>query len=177
MLKQPSLRFGFGTEFYKYLVFNDPSFDYSKYDLSTWKKDVALTATYLNATDPNLDGFKARRGKLIMWHGWADAGLSALATVKYYEQVEARDAKVRDYVRLFMMPGVLHCAGGAGPDNAEWASAIVDWVEDGKAPEKIIASKMNQGVATRSRPLCPYPQHAVYSGSGSTDEAANFACR
>src|SRR5215510_8766391 len=177
MLKQPSLRFGFGTEFYKYLVFNDPSWDYTKYDLSTWKKDTALTATYLNATDPNLDGFKSRGRKLIMWHGWADAGLSALATVKYYEQVEARDAKARDYARLFMMPGVLHCAGGAGPDNVDWASAIVDWVENGKAPDKIIASKMSQGAATRTRPLCPYPQHAVFSGSGSTDEAANFACR
>jgi Tannase and feruloyl esterase len=177
MLRQPSLRFGFGTEFYKYLVFNDPSWDYTKYDLSTWKKDTALTATYLNATDPNLDPFQARGRKLIMWHGWADAGLSALATVKYYEQVEARDAKVRDYARLFMMPGVLHCTGGAGPDNADWASAIVDWVENGKRPDKIIASKMNQGVVARTRPLCPYPQHAVYSGSGSTDEAANFACQ
>jgi len=177
MLKQPSLRFGFGTEFFKYLVFNDASWDYSKYDLSTWKKDTALTATYLNATDPNLDAFKSRGHKLIMWHGWADAGLSPLATIKYYEQVEGRDAKARDYARLFMMPGVLHCAGGAGPDNVDWPSAIVDWVENGKAPDKIIASKMSQGAATRTRPLCAYPQHAAYSGSGSTDDAANFVCR
>jgi len=177
MLKQPSLRFGFGTEFYKYLVFNDPSWDYSRYDLATWKKDTALTATYLNATDPNLDAFKSKGRKLIMWHGWADAGLSALATVKYYEQVQARDAAVRDYARLFMMPGVLHCAGGPGPDNVDWASAIVDWVENGKAPERLLASKMSEGAATRTRPLCPYPQHSTYKGSGSTDDAANFVCK
>lgn len=177
MLKQPSLRFGFGTEFYKYFVFNDATWDYSRYDLATWKKDTALTGTVLNATDPNLDGFKSKGRKLIMWHGWADAGLSALATVKYYEQVQARDANVRDYARLFMMPGVLHCAGGPGPDNADWASAIVDWVENGKAPERIVAAKMSEGVATRTRPLCPYPQHSTYKGSGSTDDAANFTCR
>ncbi len=174
---QPSLRFAFGTEFFKYFVFNDPSFDYSHYDLSTWKKDTELTASYLNATDPNLDAFKAKGHRLIMAHGWADAGLSALATVKYYEQVQARDASVRDYNRLFMMPGVLHCSGGAGPDNVDWTSAIVDWVENGKAPERIIASKMSQGATARTRPLCPYPQHSTYKGSGSTDEAANFTCR
>ena len=177
MLKQPSLRFGFGTQFFKYLVFNDPSWDYSRYDLSTWKKDTELTATFLNATDPNLDAFKAKGRKLIMWHGWADAGLSPLATMKYYEQVQARDASLRDYTRFFMMPGVLHCAGGAGPDNADWTAAIADWVENGKAPDRIIAAKMSEGVATRTRPLCPYPQRAVYKGNGSTDEAANFVCR
>jgi feruloyl esterase len=177
MLKQPSLRFGFGTQFFKYFVFNDPSWDYARYDLSTWKGDTALIGTVLNATDPNLDAFKAKGRKLIMSHGWADAGLSALATIKYYDQVKSRDAGVNDYFRLFLMPGVLHCGGGAGPDNADWTAAIVDWVEKGKAPERIIASKMSEGKATRTRPLCPYPQRAIYKGSGSTDDAANFACQ
>ncbi|OLC44551.1 MAG: hypothetical protein AUH43_18550 [Acidobacteria bacterium 13_1_40CM_65_14] len=176
-MNQPSLRYGFGTQMFKYFIFNDPSWDYARYDLSTWKKDTELTASYLNATSPNLDAFKAKGHKLIMAHGWADAGLSALATVKYYEQVQARDANLRDYVRLFMMPGVLHCSGGAGPDNADWTAPLVDWVENGKAPERIIASKMSEGVATRTRPLCPYPQHAVYKGGGSTDDEANFVCR
>ena len=158
-------------------MFNDPSWDYRHYDLSTWKKDTELTASFLNATDPNLDAFKSKGRKLIMSHGWADSGLSALGTIKYYEQVQARDAKADDYFRLFMMPGVLHCGGGAGPDTADWTAAIVDWVEHGKAPDRIIASKMSEGVATRTRPLCPYPQHAVYKGSGTTDDAANFVCR
>ena len=179
--KSPSLRYGFGTEMFKYLVFNDPSFDYTRYDLSTYKKDTALAATVLNATDPNLDAFKNRGGKLLLWHGWSDPALTALASVKYYEQVHARDAKAGDYFRMFMMPGVLHCAGGPGPDTVDWAAAIDEWVEKGKAPERIVAQKRG-GVGTaatvaRTRPLCPYPQRAVYSGSGSTDDAASFACR
>jgi Tannase and feruloyl esterase len=177
MLKQPSLRFGFGTQFFKYFVFNDPSWEYSRYDLATWKKDTELTASFLNATDPNLDAFKGKGHKLIMSHGWADAGLSPLATIKYYDAVKSRDPNVNDYFRLFLMPGVLHCGGGAGPDSADWTAAIVDWVEKGKAPERIIASKTTNGAVTRTRPLCQYPQRAIYKGSGSTDDEANFVCR
>ena len=173
----PSLRFAFGTEMFKYFVFNNPSFDYTKYDLSTWKQDTALAATFLNATDPNLDKFKARKGKVIMWHGWSDPALSAFGTTKYYEQVASRDANVGDYFRMFMLPGVLHCVGGPGPDCVDWPSAIADWVEKGNAPESLMATKVVDGKTARTRPLCPYPQRAVYKGTGSTDDAANFSCR
>ena len=77
--------------------------------------------------------------------------------------MKARDPKVDDYVRMFMMPGVLHCGGGAGPDNADWAAAIDGWVESGKAPERMIAQKGTGAAVTRTRPLCAYPQHAVYT--------------
>lgn len=183
MQKAPNLRYAFGTEMFKYLIFNDPSFDYSRYDLSTYKKDTTLASTFLNATDPNLDAFKQRGGKLLLWHGWSDPALTALASVKYFEQVRARDPKASEYFRMFMMPGVLHCAGGPGPDTVDWAAAIDEWVEKGKAPERIIAQKRAgpAGVAgappARTRPLCAYPQRAVYSGSGSTDDAANFVCK
>jgi feruloyl esterase len=173
----PSLRFAFGTQIFKYLVFNDPSWDYSKYDLSRWKKDTSLAATFLNATNPDLSAFKSRGGKLILWHGWADTALTPLASIRYHEQVHARDARAGDYFRTFLMPGVLHCAGGNGPDRVDWAAAIADWVEKGRAPERVIASKSLNGAVSRTRPLCPYPQKAVYSGSGSTDEEKNFACR
>jgi feruloyl esterase len=140
-----------------------------------------FAAAFLNATDPNLDAFKSRGGKLLLWHGWSDPALTALASVKYYDQVQARDSNVRDYFRMFMMPGVLHCAGGPGPDTVDWAAAIDEWVEKGKAPERIVAQKRaGVGAAAtvaRTRPLCPYPQRAVYSGTGSIDEAVNFACR
>jgi pimeloyl-ACP methyl ester carboxylesterase len=172
-----SLRYGFGTELFKYFVFNDPSWDYSKYDFATFKKDTALTASYLNSNDPNLDAFKSKGHKVMMWHGWADAGLSPLGTTQYYEQVQARDPKAQDFFRLFMLPGVLHCGGGAGPDNVDWTTAIADWVEKGSAPDRLIARKMTNGVAAPSRPVCPYPQHAVYSGSGSTDDEKNFSCK
>jgi hypothetical protein len=179
--KAPNLRYAFGTEMFKYLVFNDPSFDYSRYDLSTYKKDTALASTLLNATDPNLDAFKNRGGKLLLWHGWSDPALTALGSVKYFEQVHARDPKASEYFRMFMMPGVLHCAGGPGPDTVDWAAAIDEWVEKSKAPDRIVAQKRAGAGAgappARTRPLCSYPQRAVYSGAGSTDDAANFVCR
>jgi feruloyl esterase len=122
--------------------------------------------------------FKSKNHKLILWHGWSDPALTALASVQYYERAQARDAKLRDSFRMFMLPGVLHCAGGPGPDNADWMSAIADWVEKGQAPDRIVARKVTaNGTVTRTRPLCPYPQHAVYSGSGSIDDERNFTCK
>jgi feruloyl esterase len=76
-----------------------------------------------------------------------------------------------------MMPGVLHCEAGAGPDKADWVAALDAWVEQGKAPDHIIARKVVKGTTVRTRPLCPYPQRAVYTGTGSTDDAGNFVCR
>lgn len=173
----PSLRFAFGTQLFKYLVFGNPDWDYRTYDLSTWKADTQRTASFLNATNPDLDAFKSKGRKLLLWHGWSDAGLSPLGTIKYYESVKARDPKMDDYVRMFLMPGVLHCGGGAGPDNADWAAAIDGWVESGKAPQRVIAQKGTGAAITRTRPLCPYPQHAAYTGTGSTDQAENFVCK
>jgi feruloyl esterase len=173
-----SLRRTFGTQFFKYFVFGDPSWDYTKYDVSNAPKDGKQAGTILNATDPNLDAFKSKGHKLVMWHGWSDAALSALATINYYDQVQARDANLREYFRLFLMPGVLHCAGGPGPDNVDWPGAIADWVERGTAPDRVLARKLGPGGAvTRSRPLCPYPQHAVYDGKGPADAAESFTCR
>ena len=173
----PSLRYSFGTQLFKYLIFNDPNWDYTKYDLSTWRTDTKRAGAIINATDPDLSAFKSKGRKLLIWHGWSDAGLSPLATIKYYDEVKKRDAKADDYVKMFLLPGVLHCAGGPGPDRVDWATAIDGWVESGKAPSRIIAQKGTGAAVTRTRPLCPYPQHAVYSGTGSTDQAENFACK
>jgi hypothetical protein len=175
-MKIPSLRWGFGTEFFKTFVFNDPSWDYLKYDFRNYRKDAALAGSMLNATDPNLDAFKAHGGKLVMYHGWSDPALSAIATTKYFEQVQARDPKAGDFTRLFMMPGMLHCTGGPGPDRVDWNSVLDNWVEKGTAPDRVIATKLAAGKVSRSRPLCAYPLHAVYKGSGSTDEEQNFTC-
>jgi len=173
----PSLRYSFGTQLFKYLIFNDPNWDYTKYDLSTWRADTKRAGAIINATDPDLSAFKGKGHKLLVWHGWSDAGLSPLATIKYYDEVKKRDAKADDYVKMFLLPGVLHCAGGPGPDRVDWAAAIDGWVESGKAPQQLLATKVASGAVTRSRPLCAYPQHAVYSGTGSTDQAENFACK
>lgn len=173
----PSLRYSFSTNLFKYIVFDNPDWDYTAYDLSTWRKDTAKTASWLNATSPNLDAFKAKGHKLLLWHGWADAGLSPLGTIKYYDSVMARDKKAGDYVKMFLLPGVLHCAGGPGPDNADWAAAIDNWVESGTPPASIVAQKGTGSAVSRSRPLCAYPQHAVYKGGGSSDQAENFTCK
>jgi feruloyl esterase len=173
----PSLSWAFSTEFYKYIVFNDPSWDYSKYDFSNWRKDTERVASFMNATSPDLSAFKARGGKLILWHGWADTAITPLGSIRYFDLVGTRDTERDSYFRMFLLPGVLHCGGGAGPDQADWSSAIDAWVEHAKAPDRVVATKVAQGAVTRARPLCSYPQHAVYSGSGSTDDAANFVCR
>ena len=172
----PNLHFAFGTEFFKYFVFGDPDWDYSRYDFSNWQQDTRFAASYLNATDPDLGAFKERGGKLIVWHGWSDPALSALRTIDYYEEVERLDPGLDDYFRLFMLPGVLHCAGGPGPDRVDWFDVIADWVENDNAPGRIVAAKQRGAEVVRSRPLCPYPRRAVYSGSGSTDDERNFRC-
>ena len=135
-------------------------------------------APLFDADDPNIAAFGTRKGKLILWHGWADPALNPLETIDYYQKVLAADPKAREYVRLFMLPGVLHCGDGNGPASVTWLRAMVEWVEQGKAPEQLVASKRDStGKLERSRPLCSYPKRAVYSGSGSTDDAKNFACR
>jgi feruloyl esterase len=175
--QSPSLGFALATHLFKFLVFNDPSWDYSRYDVTNARKDARLAATFMNASNPDLDTFKAKGGKLIVWHGWSDP-LNPLATIKYYEQVQERDAGVRDYLRMFLMPGVLHCGGGPGPDTVDWPTTLADWVENGKAPDRVIARKAAASNAvSRTRPLCPYPQRAEYTRAGSTDDAANFVCR
>ena len=91
---------------------------------------------------------------------------------------QARDPKSTEYFRMFMMPGVLHCAGGPGPDAVDWASVIDTWVDKGQAPDRVIARKVAAGGAvSRSRPLCVYPQRATYKGSGSVDDADSFVCK
>jgi feruloyl esterase len=173
----PSLHYGFGTQAFKYLFADDPDFDYREYDFGSFEEDTRFGASILNATSTDLAPFRDFGGKLLMWHGWSDAALTAFATIDYYEKVAARDPEASDYFRLFLMPGVLHCAGGPGPDQVDWLGAIDDWVERGVAPERIVASRLDDGGnVTRTRPLCPYPQVALYDGRGSPDEAESFRC-
>jgi feruloyl esterase len=170
----PDLTFAFSTQIFKYLIFNDPDWDYSKYDFSNFDKDTRLATSYLNATDPDLSAFKARNGKLILWHGWADPALPAEATINYYREVQAKDGQAADYCRLFLVPGCLHCGGGPGASEVDWLSVIVDWVEQGRAPDLLVASKKQNGKVVMTRPLFPYPNHAVFKGSGDSNSAESF---
>ena len=177
-MKLPNAQVMFASEGGKYLFASDSTWDYSTYDLSNWARDSRHASTFLNADNPDITKFAARNGKLLLWHGWADPAINALGTIEYYEAVRARDPKAADYLRLTMLPGVLHCAGGNGPAQVPWLRAISDWVERGQAPEQLIATKRDTtGKVVRTRPVCAFPQRAVYKGEGSTDDAANFSCR
>ena len=134
----------------------------------------------VNALEPNLKPFIDRGGKLIQYHGWSDPQISPASSVQYYARaVEASGgaATVGKSYRLFLAPGMGHCGGGEGPNTFDVVSALEQWVEAGKAPDQIRASHATGGRVDRTRPLCPYPQVAVYNGTGSIDDAANFACR
>jgi feruloyl esterase len=163
----------------KYLVPQPPQPDYD-YRAFDFDRDVTLLDRWgklANANNPDLSGFRKRGGKLLMTYGWADSILMPLMGVNYYERaLEVNGAKTPEFFRLFMIPGMAHCAGGVGPDRHDPVTAIVNWVEKGKAPDTIIATKVVNDQVVRSRPLCPYPQVARYKGQGSIDDAANFSC-
>jgi feruloyl esterase len=134
----------------------------------------------INALDTNLKPFASSKGKMILYHGWADPQIPAESSVGYYTRL--MDAmgganKTKENVRLYMVPGMNHCGGGVGTATFDMVAALEQWVEGNKAPDSIPASKVTQGKTERTRPLCAYPQVATYKGSGSTDDAANFSCK
>ena len=133
----------------------------------------------MHAVDRDLTPFKKSGGKLISYAGWMDPVVPPQDTAAYYEgvaKVMGGYDKTRDFFRLFTAPGMGHCAGGPGPNSFDALTALEQWVEKGVAPDKLIATHSTGGKVDRSRPLCPYPQVARYTGKGSIDEAANFAC-
>ena len=131
----------------------------------------------LDATDPDLSAFRKHGGKLLMYFGWADPQLNAKVGVEYYEQVvDTMGPSTSDFFRLFMVPGMFHCSGGVGTSQFDMSTPEVRWVEEGKAPARIEASRVTAGKVVRTRPLCPYPQTARYNGTGSIDDTANFTC-
>jgi len=169
-----SLHYAFGTNMFKYLVFNDPEWNYGNYDFSTFFKDTRYASAYLDATQTDYTEFKKRKGKMIMYHGWNDPALSAFETIKHYQDVEQKDKNIQSHIRLFLLPGVLHCGGGPGPDDVDWIRLIRDWVENDKAPERIVLSKKEKDKVVMTRPVYPYPKVAVYSGKGDTNLEKNF---
>jgi feruloyl esterase len=163
----------------KYLVFQPPRPDYdiATFDFDRDVKELDRWGRLVNATNPDLSAFRKRGGKLLMTYGWADAVLMPLMGINYYERAsQANGPGTPGFFRLYMIPGMAHCSGGVGPDTYDAVTAMVNWVEKGKAPEAIVASKIVDGQTVRTRPLCPYPQVARYSGQGSIDDARNFAC-
>lgn len=173
----PTVQGAFGTEFFKFFVYGDSAWRYVGYDLARAGRDGAKVDAVVSATNPDLSAFRARGGKLLLAHGWSDPALNARSTIEYFNAVQTRTPQASSFTRLFMMPGVLHCAGGSGCDEVEWAGVIRRWVEQGEAPSRIVASKRRGTQVVRTHPLCAYPMTARYNATGSTNDAAAFACR
>jgi hypothetical protein len=174
--------FGISLEWFRYFLTQNPQFDWTTITLDRYERffdqSVEQFGAVIGTDNPDLTEFKNRGGKAIVWHGWADQLISAEGTVDYYKRVtQAMGGAPRttDFIRLFMAPGVGHCAGGAGPAPTGQMEALLAWVEEGRAPEILTATR-NAGGVIRTRPLCQYPLVARYRGTGSTDDAVNFSC-
>ena len=168
------------TGIFKFVVFNDPNWNYQSFDFD---KDIARSdqaGRSIDAIEPNLKTFFDRGGKLLHYHGWADPQIPSGSSVDYYQSVTrliGGPAQTAENYRLFMVPGMAHCGGGDGTATFDMLAALEAWVEQRQAPDRIPASRVVSGRTERTRPLCPYPQTAVYKGSGSTDDATNFVCK
>jgi hypothetical protein len=183
--------------YFSYMVSGDPKWNVLTANVdASLQKAAATTGAELDSTNPDLSEFAARGGKLILYHGWNDTGISPWNTIHYYDSVEKQMGveKASSVVRLYMAPGVEHCLGGPGPSffgqfglSTTGASkygifdSLVDWVEKSTPPESIVATKYapvadEANKVAMTRPLCPYPQVAKYKGTGDTNDAANFLC-
>jgi tannase/feruloyl esterase len=132
----------------------------------------------IDPVQDDLRPFADAGGKLIITQGWGDIVQSPYRTIRYYEGLRRHVGRrqVEEFARLFMAPGMYHCGGGVGPNTFDALTALEQWVEQKQSPASIIATHSNGPGSNRTRPLCPFPQHAVYQGTGSIDDAANFAC-
>lgn len=191
--RDPANPFPIPIAHYRWLVFANPAWDWTSFafsdpaDYQAHLKAEAKFAPMLNATNPDLTAFRQRGGKLLQYHGWNDQLITPLNSINYYESVlsffgAGRDRAttiedVQRFYRLFMAPGMAHCGGGSGPNTFDMQGALEQWVEQGIAPERILATRAINGVVDRQRPLCAYPNVAVYAGTGDTNDAANFECR
>jgi feruloyl esterase len=171
---------GLATEAFKYVIAKDPAWDPARFNAAT---DFDLAASIdkddvLNSGNPDMKAFFARGGKLLLYHGWSDPQVTPLNTVSFFNKVVAVQGStvVGKSVQLYMVPGMNHCQGGPGTDTFDKMGAIEQWIRTGTAPDKITASHLTNGVVDRTRPLCPFGQVAKWNGTGSSDDAANFAC-
>jgi len=171
---------GLAVDTFKYVFMKDRAWEPSRFNAHT-DLDVALASDPddgLGSTNADLRPFFARGGKLLIYHGWSDPQVTPYNTINFFHKVLATQggAGVGTSVQLYMVPGMNHCQGGPGTDVFNKVAAIEEWIKTGTAPSRIEASHLTNGTVDRTRPLCPLGQVAKWNGSGSTDDAANFAC-
>jgi hypothetical protein len=174
--------FPVSLNWWRFFINENPSWDWHSLSRDTYERTWAQSVeeyTVIATDNADLSAFRKHGGKIILWHGEADQLIYPQGTIDYFERIQQHEgaAAADGFVRLFMAPGVAHCAGGAGPQPTGQLEALVKWVEQGRAPSTLLAeSRDKQGQLTRSRPLCPFPSVAVYKGQGSSDDAQNFKC-
>ncbi len=199
---EKSVQYHYVLEFYRYLVYDDPHWTLDRFRYARdWDAMRRRLGSILDATDPDLTAFKARGGKLILYHGWNDPALPPRMTIDYYHRVQERMGREQTdhFVRLYMVPGMQHCFGGPGPNiigqlppggtanpHDTVSAALERWVETGTAPTDIVAAKYDNDLKAliapgkskplQTRPICIYPQVARWNGKGSVDAAENFTC-
>jgi feruloyl esterase len=198
-----SAGYSYATAYLRYFVFADPTWDFRTWEFARDLPKVEgdqMNRSIMDTLNPDLRRFRDLGGKLILHHGWGDDAISPLSTINYFKMVventsggpKAADAvapaddrfrdaarKTGEFMRLFMVPGMNHCGGGqpTGPSTFDAVTALSNWVEKKQPPDMMLGSHVTNGVADLTRPLCPYPQVAQYSGQGDVKDAANFACR
>jgi Tannase and feruloyl esterase len=191
----PSIYAGFMTEMFRYLNFSPdpgPSWQMSQFNWDSDYKRIAIMEALYNAQNPDLRKFKAAGGKIIAYQGWADQSVLPPWVIDYYETVEQTmggRAATQDFFRLFTLPGVNHCVGGEGADQVDYLGYLDAWVEQGKAPDMMLAAHINlePGLAAFlvrhpidpakfqfARPLFPYPLRTVYKGKGDPNDPASY---
>ena len=168
---------GLSSGTFQYATYQDANWDWKTFNL---EKDTAAADEkfgYVNATS-DLNAFKKRGGKLLMYHGWSDTAISPENSINLYTNiVQKTGSKSDDWIKLYMIPGMGHCQGGNGTDQFNKMGVIERWRESSSAPESIVAAHVTGNNVDMTRPLCPYPQVAVYKGVGSTNDAASFSCK
>jgi feruloyl esterase len=166
-------------DFWRYFVFNDPDWDWRTFD---WDRDLEYAHRKMNdidATDPRLHAFRKNGGKIVMYLGWDDPIHVSQSTLNYFQAVEREMGgveKTGEFFRTFLVPGLGHCSGGPGTTTVNALPALEEWVEHDVPPDKIVASRVVNGVVERTRPLCPHPRVAIWNGKGNANDASNFSC-
>lgn len=183
------------SDFWALWSFDNPAWNWWSFD---WDRDLTFTQAKLSPLvdqlSTDLSAFRARGGKLITYQGWSDPVVNPIDTIAYYDKVKAAQgsqASTDAFFRLFMTPGMGHCSGGAGPSvfgnsgqqapnpsaSTDLLMALDRWVEEGTAPDRIVAATVANGAVTATRPLCAHPRQARYNGSGATNDAAQYTCQ
>ena len=167
---------GVALDMFRYAAFQNPDFNWRSMD---WDRDISRAVDkigpLMHVSAADLKPFFDHGGKLLMYIGWNDYH-NPLELAGFYKSLLQQAPKAAGAAKLFEIPGMGHCAGGAGCDTFNKVGAIDQWVDQGQAPERIVASRVEGDQVVRTRPLCAYPKIAKYSGSGNTNDASSFLC-